>query len=522
MEINTEESIYNQVKNISSKWKGEKVFIIGKGPTIDDFSIDDFRDGLILNINDSEKIIQGDIGVFSANWVRQSLKETGFGCSYYLAGKPLDKNTPHTLLPPVPFQFDDEELLLLRVARKEFYDESFSLINALKVCGLLGEMYDVVPEVYVLGFDFSTSKGELSQRIVVDYARDKAERGIMVHSHEHKFLQLLNYYKEVGQIKLLHVGNKEYSKLAPTDFKMKMRSVEVTTSKAIDTSVQADSDVLIVAELTNNHLGDLDRLMKMVEMAKDSGADLIKVQKRDVDSFYSKEKLESPYWSPFGKTLRDYRKGVELSAEMLYSLDEKCKYMGIGWFCSVLDYPSFEVIKNFHPSLIKIPSTISNHTDFHSQIAANYKGPIVISTGFTDQSYEEYVLDTFTENEKIYLLHCTSSYPTLLEDCNIAVVGHYHRLSQEHSNLVPGYSSHDVGSFASSLAVAHGAKMLEKHVKLGNVDWVHFDKVALDLDNDEFAHYVKDIRNAEIALGSPIKRKLSNEHHKYEVNHVRQ
>jgi N-acetylneuraminate synthase len=67
------------------------------------------------------------------------------------------------------------------------------------------------------------------------------------------------------------------------------------------------------------------------------------------------------------------------------------------------------------------------------------------------------------------------------------------------------------------LAVASGARMLEKHVKLGDVDWVHFDKVALDLKTDSFKNYVKAVREAEVALGSPVKRVLASEHHKYEV-----
>jgi N-acetylneuraminate synthase len=282
-------------------------------------------------------------------------------------------------------------------------------------------------------------------------------------------------------------------------------------------AVPTENKVLVVAELTNNHLGDVARLVEMVERAKEAGADLVKVQKRDVGTFYSDEKLRSFYWSPFGKTLGDYRRGVELDEEKLEVLDRTCRSLQIGWFCSVLDEKSFRTILQFSPSLIKIPSTISNHRDFHQQVAQGYQGPIVISTGYTDQTYEEYVLKTFAANQRIYLLHCISSYPTALPDCNVAVVKHYAELAKANPRLVPGYSSHDMGSFASVLAVASGARMVEKHVKLGDVDWVHFDKVALDLKTDSFKTYVKDIRQAEVALGSPVKRVLPTEHHKYEV-----
>ncbi|MEM8939346.1 MAG: N-acetylneuraminate synthase family protein [Bacteroidota bacterium] len=513
MEDHTTESIYTQLKNISLRWKTNKIYIVGKGPSIDHVSKSHVKDGLIININDSEKILNGDIGVFSANWVRKSLKDAGFTCDYYLAGKPLPEDINHSVLPPLPFELDDEELLAMRVSNENFYDESFTLINALKVTKALGDIKGCVPEVFVLGFDFSLEKGELSQKIKVDYASSKTDRNLMVHSHEHYFIQLLHYFKQQSGLLLHHVGDKNYSYLTVSRFISKK-----DTDYSIQSPVLSDDRVWIVAELTNNHLGDMDRLVRMVELAKESGADLIKVQKRDVDTFYSKEKLSSYYYSPFGTTLRDYRVGVELTDTMLEALDQKCKELGIQWFCSVLDYTSFEIIRKFNPMLVKIPSTISNHKEFHKKLAANYNGPIVISTGLTDKKYEDYVMDTFKDNEQVFLLHCVSAYPAPNSDCNIAVVKHYSRLSEKFQNVIPGYSSHDSGSFGSILAVAAGAKMIEKHVKLGDVEWVHFDTVAMDLESEEFKNYIQQVRKAEEALGSPIKRKLPSEHHKYEVN----
>jgi len=475
--------------------------------------------GLVINVNDSEKIIQGDIGIFSSNWVRHSLKERGFRCAYYLAGKPLPDFVKHEVLPSVPLEYDAEELLLYRFDLDAYFDEHFVLANALKVSREVARLTGKKPEVYLLGFDFSTEKGQISKALGVDFARSEdVDRSLIVHSQEFDYLQLVRYFQDKPELQLLHVGAKEYSALTVAQFKDKfLPRVEVREQEPRPVGVPSENKVLVVAELTNNHLGDVARLVEMVERAKEAGADLIKVQKRDVDSFYSDEKLRSFYWSPFGKTLRDYRKGVELDEEKLHALDRVCKSLQIDWFCSVLDYPSFQSILQFSPALIKIPSTISNHRDFHQQVAQAYRGPIVISTGYTDQSYEEYVLNTFGGNQRIYLLHCISAYPTALPDCNVAVVKHYAELAKSNPALVPGYSSHDTGSFASVLAVASGARMVEKHMKLGDVDWVHFDKVALDLKTDSFKNYVKDIRQAEVALGSPVKRVLPTEHHKYEV-----
>ena len=156
--------------------------------------------------------------------------------------------------------------------------------------------------------------------------------------------------------------------------------------------------------------------------------------------------------------------------------------------------------------------------NFHKQVADEFQGPIVISTGYTDKSYEDYILKTFAANKNIYLLHCISAYPTPMNDCNVSVVKHYTELSKLFPSVIPGYSSHDMGSIGSMLAVASGARMIEKHVKMGDVEWVHFDTVALDLKTDSFKNFVKDIRNAELILGSAEKKIMPSEHHKYEIN----
>jgi N-acetylneuraminate synthase len=255
----------------------------------------------------------------------------------------------------------------------------------------------------------------------------------------------------------------------------------------------------------------------MILRAKDSGADLIKVQKRYVDSFYTREQMESYYWSPFGRTLGDYRRGVELNDELLDLLEETCRKNDIEWFSSILDYRSYEALRRFKPRIIKIPSTISNHRNYHSELAADYHGAVVVSTGFTDAEYIDHVLETYRNNKTLYLLHCVSAYPTPRQSCNIAVVRHYLGLARKDSRIIPGYSSHDLGNIGSMLAVAAGARMVEKHVKLGNADWVHFDKVAIDLKTEEFAKFVNDIRIAEEISGNESKVILDCEHHKYSV-----
>ena len=133
----------------------------------------------------------------------------------------------------------------------------------------------------------------------------------------------------------------------------------------------------------------------------------------------------------------------------------------------------------------------------------------------TGSDYEDWLLANFVNCDKLYLLQCNSAYPTPNSDCNVAVVRHYQQLSEADPRIVPGYSSHDFGWLASALAIAAGGRMIEKHVKLGNTDWAHFDAVAVDLTTSDFRDYVAQLRAAEEMVGTGVKRVNPSEHHKY-------
>ena len=519
-----QENISHLIANIASASKTDDIYLIGKGPSIDQIDCAALPDGLVVNLNDSERIRPGHVGIFSANWVRHSLRESGYRCGHYLAGKPLPAAVPHLVLPSIPLELDEDELNTYRLQLPEFYDEPFVLITALKFAQGVARHRGRPQTVYLLGFDFSVRQAPISRRIGVDYAAASPDaRDSIVHAQENDFRQFLRYYEKKDLLDLQHVGVQDFSALTAADFNRRIggRTIELVEPRrpvaAPAAAPVSPEQVGIIAEFTNNHLGDADRLVEMVERAKAAGATLIKVQKRDVDTFYSPEQLNSPYWSPFGTTLGDYRRGVELDDRLLDVLDATCRRCGIEWFCSVLDYPSYQKLQRFKPRLLKIPSTISNHRDFHARIAADYHGALVVSTGFTEASYVDYVLRTFAQNERIYLMHCVSAYPTPAGACNVAVLRHYSDLAVQSPRIIPAYSSHDLGSVGCMLAVACGARVLEKHVKLGDVEWVHFDKVALDLKTEAFAEFVRDVRRAEEIIGREEKHVLDCEHHKYSV-----
>jgi sialic acid synthase SpsE len=510
-----QENIYHLIKNIASRSSSDRIFVIGKGPSLDAIDCQQLPPGLVLNLNDSERIRAGDVAIFSAPWVARSLALDGFQAGFYLSGQAMPASIAHEVLPPLPQEMQHVDFAIPRLENSTFYDEHFVLLNAVKFALKVAELRGMACEVFFLGFDFSTQQGGTAKKAGQDFSGSaQDERDANIVSQEHSFRQFLHYFEAGNRLKLRHVGTKDFSAYSPNEFRRDICGLDQATGFARINLANPDR-VLVVAELTNNHLGDPDRLVEMILRSKEAGADLIKVQKRHVDSFYTPVQLASYYWSPFGETLGDYRRGVELTDEMFDLLDETCRENEIEWFSSILDFPSFESIRRFSPRLVKVPSTISNHRSFHKDLADVYHGAIVVSTGFTEQEYVDYVLETFSHNELIYLLHCISAYPTPRSACNIAVVRAYEALRRRYGKIIPGYSSHDLGSLGCMMAVASGAKMLEKHVKLGDVDWIHFDKVAIDLTTPDFKKFIDDVRTAEEITGAEEKIILDCEHHKY-------
>src|SRR5688572_29339755 len=98
--------------------------------------------------------------------------------------------------------------------------------------------------------------------------------------------------------------------------------------------------VEFVAEFTTNHMGNLNALLRMVDHAAEAGADFIKMQKKDVETFYPKDKLDAPFKSPYGRTYRDYRTMLEFGEDDFDRFDVRCRDRAIPWFCTVQDQQS--------------------------------------------------------------------------------------------------------------------------------------------------------------------------------------
>jgi N-acetylneuraminate synthase len=498
-----------RVADIASTYGTDTIFILGKGPSVDAISPGAFAGSLVIALNDAERIAPADITLFHADWVRESVSANGMRSRLYVTSTDFAPAGRETVrVPFVALQNDNNDLLMQRFLSDTFVLEEVLFLSALNIARQVAKARGRRQTVYMVGFDFRPDAG-VSEAITHDYASGNgADRFFRISMQEFYFLNCLYMLKD-SNVDVLHVGDRSFSQLSAHELN---RRFHVSAERRPD---RKPGGVEVTAELTTNHFGDRHRLERMIRAACAAGADRIKLQKRDVDSFYSREQLASPYVSPFGKTFADYRHQLELDRDDFAFVDSLCRELGVGWFASVLDRPSFEFMLQFDPDTIKLPSTISEHRDYLGYVARSYRGSVVLSTGMTGPDYERWLLAHFVKCRNLYLLQCNSAYPTPNADCNVAVVRHYHALAQANPRIVPGYSSHDFGWLASALAVAAGARMVEKHVKLGNTDWAHFDAVAVDLTTADFRDYVAKVRDAEEMVGSGAKKINDSEHHKY-------
>jgi N-acetylneuraminate synthase len=515
----------DQIKNIFLESNKTKIAVIGKGKSIHSLELSLIKEEyFVISLNDADDFIDSDLTIFYRKDLYQKFQSKSFPSKKYIA--PLQYDIPQEKHIPTEYEsFEQEgfEKIYTYFASNEFYILDFTLLSAIKLVILFQEVKNFAIDALFLGFDFHMKPNELTQG---DFHGIEF-RNALLRTQESLFITLTNHIQErYPKVNLIHVGNKKYSQINIDDFKSlfkKKSPAKVLKSnqelyKSLLEKIDTSNKVIVVAEFTNNHIGDKNRLIKMIELASQSGADIIKVQKRDVSTFYTEEELNSPYESPFGKTLKDYREGVELTPELFEILDIECRKRNVPWFASVLDWNSYLYLKQLDCPMIKLPSTISNHKNYLTSVANDFGGELVVSTGFTDKNYESFVLENLIKEKKLFLLQCTSSYPTPPEGCQISVVRYYEQLREKFPNIIPGYSSHDIGSLGCMMAVAAGARMVEKHVKLGNLEWVHFDGVAIDLYNNQFTNFVNDIRKAEIMCGSKEKFIHKFEHHKYRIN----
>jgi len=163
----------------------------------------------------------------------------------------------------------------------------------------------------------------------------------------------------------------------------------------------------------------------------------------------------------FGKTYREHKEYLEFSDEELVELASISKEQGILFSCSAFDIDSYDFIeKSIDPEFHKIPSPLTVNHELLLHVA-HYNKPIFISTGMTNEKEVDVMVNMIKKvNPKIVLMQCTSLYPTENYETNLNVI----KTFQEKYNILTGFSSHDRSVVFPAVAVALGARVIEKHV----------------------------------------------------------
>jgi len=263
--------------------------------------------------------------------------------------------------------------------------------------------------------------------------------------------------------------------------------------------------VFIIAEVGINHNGDMDIVRKLIDGAVDAGVNAVKFQKRSVDIVYTKEELDKPRESPWGKTNREQKMGLELTKENYDWIDSYCDEKNIIWFASAWDIESQEFLKEYNNKYNKIASAMLTDKEFVTKVAKEGKFTY-ISTGMSNEDQIRKVVKIFRDNDcEFELMHCNSTYPMTVKSANLKSIPYLSKMF----GCNVGYSGHEAGIIISCAAVAMGATSIERHITLDRS--MYGSDQAASLEINGLRKLVKYIRDIEVAKGEYGKFVTDNE-----------
>lgn len=249
-----------------------------------------------------------------------------------------------------------------------------------------------------------------------------------------------------------------------------------------------------ISEIGINHNGDLSIAKDLIDASLEAGCDAVKFQKRTVDVVYSPEELATPRESPFGDTNGDLKYGLEFKREDYSAIDEYCKNKDTMWFASCWDHKSVDFMEQFNPSCYKIASAHLVDDDLLKYHRKQGR-PLILSTGMSSMDQIDHAVN-IVGKEDLILLHCTSTYPSKVEEINLNGIK---VLKDKYPDIPIGYSGHEIGLSTTIAAAVLGACVIERHVTLNRAMWG--SDQAASVEPQGFERIVRDIRVIEQSMG---------------------
>ncbi len=275
-----------------------------------------------------------------------------------------------------------------------------------------------------------------------------------------------------------------------------------------DKTIDDTTDCYVIAEIGHNHQGKLKTCMEMFKVAKECGADAVKLQKRDNRSLYTAAGYDKPYDNPnsYGATYGEHREALEFGEAEYKELKAYAKEIGVTLFATAFDFPSVDFLAKLDMPAFKVASGDLKNIPLLTHMAQVGK-PMILSTGGGTMEDVNRAYDAIMPiNPQLCLLQCTAGYPAAFEELNLRVITTFR---ERFPQTVVGLSSHDNGIAMALAAYMLGARVVEKHFTL-NHTWKGTDH-AFSLEPIGLQKMVRDLRRARVAMGDGVKRVYDSE-----------
>ena len=258
--------------------------------------------------------------------------------------------------------------------------------------------------------------------------------------------------------------------------------------------------LFLIAEVGINHNGDMKIAEELIVKAANAGFDAVKFQKRTIDQVYTQEFLDGPRESPWGKTQRAQKDGLEFGLEEYKQIDSLCRNLGISWSASAWDVESQKFIQKFDLAFNKVASPMLGHKPLLKMIAKEGRRTF-ISTGMSTIEEIDEVVELFrSENCVFELMHCNSTYPMAEEDANLLCI----KTLMDRYGCPVGYSGHESSLLKVCItAVTLGATSIERHITLDRA--MYGSDQAASIEVAALPAFVSAIRKIQTILGSGLK-----------------